>query len=228
MFDYCLMVKNEVDLLKKHLESLFKHENVNFPIHIIIIGDEYKDEICDVLMNFGEFVIHIIPNYPKETFEKGIWQLGSPAAYESSYAYDWTMNNCGDNEWKILVHPDTSYIGPFLDQIRPKFEIDKMGVIGGIGLGFLAVRKAAYDSCDIGFVSLMGVQAFPCPGDPRTLCLRRGTDPRPVDPGNPRNVLGLDVGELFLMDLLGRNWIYEIQHSTIAALLYHRGNGSNY
>lgn len=229
MFDYCITVKNEAALLRTHLESLHQKENVDFPIHVIIVGKESEDQILSAIQGWN-VIIHKIPNYPKKTFIKGVWQLGSPAAYESAYANDWAMkNDCGNNEWKILIHPDTIYAESVLGFVRQKMKVPKMGAIGGIALGLFAIKQEAYDECDMTFASLMAVRLFPCLGDPETLCLRNaGVDPRLVGEGQPRRLLGLDVAELLITDLVSRDWIYEIGQTSIAGKLAHPGHGSNY
>jgi hypothetical protein len=221
MFDYVMVVKNEIALLPLHFDSLYKYENVDFPIYIVIVGD--NKQVADFFLNKNMTVYHI-PEYGKTEF-KG-FDLRTPYCYESAYASDWAMVSCGSNEWTILVHPDTTYMGSgTFNALRSLMENPQVGAIGGVGLGFFAVRKKAYQSCDIGFATLMSVRLLPHT-EGGEFCLRTAKDPRLVGVGKPIRVLGLDVAQLFIMDMLDRGWQYEILHGPISRLVPHSGSGS--
>lgn len=228
LFDYCIIVKNEGEWkhLEEHLESLYLVGIHDLSMHIIFYED--SSYLIDSLKSKSfNPEVYIIPEYDPKCYEDR--PLGSVYCYEHSNTCDWIMSNCGTNSWVILAHPDIVYKTDLLSELSIFMRRDEIGAIGHTTRGVFCVRRKAYFSCDIGFMPLMTVAAFPRNGSD-SFNLRSTSDIRNSDIKDHRKQIHLqvDTAELFLVDLVSRHWGYEPLNGEIASMAHHKGHGSNY
>lgn len=129
---------------------------------------------------------------------------------DTSRFTDW-MVGIGKAPWFIVSHFDVVFNGSYTGYVRDNMQQAEM--IGNHHDGIVAVKRGAYNSCQVGFCGVGNMHLINCDRDIRII---------PADyPGAvvARPVLSLDVGELLAL----RMCTIGMRH-----LLIHRGSGNLY
>jgi hypothetical protein len=205
--DYCVVVINEVkSFVQLQFESLVRDmpEAFNLFKSFHIVDKNTKDGVIDYCKNRIPLVnIHKLDYYvPESRTGKAI---GSDWQWDFAYSYQYAAENCGDSEWILICHPDIMYMNPkaFFEGLFELISPD-IGVLWNVG--FLLIRRKAYDQCHIGFWPLFGTVCCFNNADRNNSYLLHIHDERRSLFGEVLSITGLEATDLFFIELQSLGW----------------------
>lgn len=112
---------------------------------------------------------------------------------------DWMVRNCGSAEWCVISHFDVVFKKDFLGRMRQHMTPDA-GMIGQ-HCAIVAVNRAVYKTCHVGFMSMSDFVAQPISDGSGHYRLRHRDDER-VKPGDGSvPIRGFDTGQLLELEM---------------------------
>jgi hypothetical protein len=205
--DYCVIVINEVKpFVQLQFESLIKGMPEVFTSFksFHIVDKDTKDGVIDYCKNRIPSVnIHKLDYYtPQNRTGKAI---GSDWQWDFAYSYQYAVEHCGASEWILICHPDIMYTNPkaFFEGLFGLISPD-VGALWNVG--FLLIRRKAYDQCHIGLWPLFGLVCSFNNGDRNNGQLLHVYDERKKLYSDKVNIVGLEANDLFFIELQSLNW----------------------
>lgn len=209
--DYCtILFGNIKPWIELHLKSIRKELPLNSFASFNIIDKETKDGSVEFCKNFyPDILVHSLDFYKVGSrTEKSI---GSAWQWDQAYGYKYAVENCGEQPWVFIAHPDVNYLNSkrFFEGIWKIAQLEEVGCVW-CGATCL-IRRKAYDQSLFKFWPLFGVVFRPEPDinkpDRKGLgYVVSNRDDRLKKSEKLLTVLGFEMFELFRIELEGLNW----------------------
>jgi len=230
MIDYCTIVvdKNEVRLLRMHLNSLKHHAGnlfnfkISVPEGLLSLNVEFVG-ICEEFD--AEVLIH--PIYTQKLAPK--WGLRQ-AGFDCANRMEKLMQAC-TSDWVFLSQSDIIWTGNPMPQIKTMMN-DSYGMLGIWPHGCTIVNREVYAGCHHGFWPNGGWLGWICSEKPTVTVQMIGNTEgkerhwwtRASDKRGLVNIDGVDVGMLLRMEVQGYG--YNFDYAGALPYYYHIGGAS--
>jgi len=233
MIDYCTILfdKNEVQLLRLHLNSLKHYAGDLFNFKISVPEDPAADEIFMGICEEFDAQVLIHPVYTQKLNNPGLRQSG----FDCANRLDKLMQAC-TSEWVFLAQSDLVWTGNPMVKLEPLM-MPAYGMLGIWPHGATVINRDVYSGCHHAFwpnggwmgkvtpdgthVQLIGcteggVRRIRCPGQTGKLVKVEGEkvgvlmpDECPRRNGNYIDIDGVDVGMLLRMEMQGYGFLFD-------------------
>lgn len=215
--DFCIILGGPSALLLSRMTfgSFFRTvstiEGVTFHLVNIDIPESEFDSICKM---FPDCMVHRRPAVPADMTRCLI-------GFDTEWSCNWTVENCGSNQFVVLCHFDLFFTGDFLNLLRRNVT-ERTGMLGQHNPFMLVNRKAFAQSKYRFYAPVERFYAVPRTNVPDQFYLYYEGDRR-IPQGCKQT--GFDIGELLELEMRVLGWETDALRDQYDSYFYHITGG---
>ncbi|MFA5397455.1 MAG: hypothetical protein WC346_15710 [Methanogenium sp.] len=154
--DYCVIILKDIrPFVELHFRSFRTKKGFDSFSSFHIVNKDTKDGAVEFCKGFIPSVhIHNLDFYHPENRLGNV--VNSDWQWDLAYSYNYAIENCGNSEWILIIHPDTLFhdSNAFFEGLWNMITPSVGAIWDG---GTVLLRRKAYEQCHFGLWPLFGV-----------------------------------------------------------------------